>query len=266
MIKLIAIDIDGTLLNSQHEITPAVKSALQNAKERGIKIVLCTGRPLKGVQSLLKELELVEDNQYVITYNGSLIQSTDGKLTIKEFALNAHDVLDIQNFSDELHTFYHVVDQEYLYTTNCPVGKYTEYEARLVSMEIKQVDKLEEKTYQKAMIVDEPEILDNVIRQLPETMKERYYCVKSAPFYLEILHKQANKGTALEVLADYLSIDLSQTMAIGDNNNDIDMIKVAGIGVAMENATDELKRYADCMTKSHNHDGVAYIVNQYVND
>lgn len=267
-IQMIAIDIDGTLLNSQRQLTETVKQTLQAASKKGIKIVLCTGRPLKGVQKLLEELDLVGNEEYVITYNGSLVQTTDGSRVIAEYSLTLNDVKYVKQIADALDTYYHVIDREAIYTTNQNIGKYSVHEATLVDMPLRYrtLEQLEnmQLVAQKAMIVDEPTVLDSVIAQLPEQMKQQYGVVKSAPFYLEILNKQANKGTAVTALANHLNIDLAHVMAIGDNDNDIDMLEVVGHSVAMGNAVERVKNIARHHTKTNNEDGVAWIVSQYL--
>ena len=101
-IKLVAIDIDGTLLNSQHKITPRVKEALQKANEQGVRIVLCTGRPLPGVKEQLDELALYGENDFVITYNGSLVQATKDNAIISRYTLSYEDFLEIEMYSRKI--------------------------------------------------------------------------------------------------------------------------------------------------------------------
>lgn len=96
-IKLIAIDIDGTLLNNDRKITPGVYQALKAAEAQGVRIVLCTGRPLTGVQDLLSELDLFSETDYVITYNGSLVQKTKTKEIVSEFGLTHEEYLEVGN-------------------------------------------------------------------------------------------------------------------------------------------------------------------------
>lgn len=269
MIKLVAIDIDGTLLNSKRELTDVVKTTIKKATEQGIKIVLCTGRPLQGVQALLKELDLVSNDQYVITYNGSLVQTADGKRTIVEYALDLNQVLWIKEIADELGTFYHAIDRRSIYTTNQPIGYYTRHESQLVDMPITSVSSSElqqlDTVFQKAMIVDDEKVLSRVIEQLPHALNEQLYVVKSAPYYLEILHPLANKGNAVKALAEELGFSLDEVMAIGDNMNDLEMIKVAGIGVAMGNAVNGLKKFADVITKTNDENGVAFALSEWAN-
>ncbi|NEW65984.1 sugar-phosphatase [Carnobacteriaceae bacterium zg-84] len=267
-IKMVAIDIDGTLLNSKGELTPKVKETIKKATQKGVKIVLCTGRPTKGVENLLNELDLMSDEQYVISYNGSLVQSTNKKQIVQSYSFTFKELDEIRELADTLQVHYHAAGDDALYTTNRMIGIYTAYESVLVNMPIayRTIDELKNINLNpyKMMFVDEPHILDDVLLKIPQAIKEKYFLVKSAPFYLEILHKDANKGNAVAALATFLNIDLSQIMAIGDNDNDIDMIDVAGYGVAMGNAVDRVKEHATYMTTSNDEDGVAHILEELV--
>lgn len=116
----------------------------------------------------------------------------------------------------------------------------------------------------KMMMIDDAEVLDQGIAQIPKEYFERYTMVKSSPYFFEILNKQADKGAALKHLAQHLGIKQEEVMAIGDNENDLPMIEFAGIGVAMGNATENVKQIANVITASNNEHGVAKAVEKYV--
>ena len=116
----------------------------------------------------------------------------------------------------------------------------------------------------KVMFIDPPEILDEAIAKLPAWIKEDFNVFKSAPFFLEITHKDVDKGAGLLHLADYLNIKQSETMACGDQGNDYTMIKAAGLGVAMENGIDKVKAIADYVTDTNDNDGVAKAIEKFV--
>ena len=266
-IKLVAIDIDGTLLDSNRRITQRVKDAVQRANEQGVYIVLCTGRPLPGVEPLLEELNLYSSNDYVITYNGSLVQATQSQEVISKYTLPYEDFLEIELMARKVGSHLHMSDEHSIYTFNRDIGKYTVHEAYLVDMPLKyrSVEEISpDINVIKMMMIDEPEVLDAAISKLPASFKEKYTTVKSTEFYYEILNKEASKGNALEKLAAHLGIPIEQTMAIGDNENDLSMIEKAGIGVAMGNATPNVKEAADVITTTNDQDGVAEILLKYL--
>lgn len=266
-IKLIAIDIDGTLLNSKHEITPRVAQAIRLAEDRGIKVVLCTGRPFPGIAKQVLELQLDQKENYVITYNGSLIQEITTQKVVASYTLSYENFIEIESMARLLGSHLHTIDLEHVYTANMHISPYTIHEATLTRMPLyyRPVDQMTpDMSIIKMMMIDEPEILDHVIEQIPEWFKEKYTTVKSAPFFYEILNKQVNKGNAVKLLADYLNIKADEVMAIGDQENDASMIEFAGIGVAMGNAIPSIKALANVETLSHDEDGVAHIIEKYL--
>ena len=253
-IKLIAVDIDGTLLNSQRQVTPEVFQAIQDAKAAGVKVVIATGRPIPGVFPLLEELNLNQDGDYVITFNGGLVQETStGNELIRE-TLSYEDYLDIEVLANKLGVHSHAITKDGIYTSNRNIGRYTVHESTLVHMPIyyRTPEEVADKEFVKAMYIDEPEILDAAIAKLPQEFYDRFTIVKSTPFYLEILKKTANKGIAVTHLA------------IGDEENDRAMLEVVGSPVVMENGNPEMKKIAKHITKSNDESGVAYAIRKWV--
>lgn len=265
-IKLVAIDIDGTLLNSQHKITPQVAQAIFDAKQAGVKIVIATGRPISGVKAILEELHLTEEGDYVITFNGGLVQDASTGEDIVKTALSYEDYLDIECVARRLNLPSHASTKEGMYTTNRNIGKYTVYESMLVSSPIfyRTTEEMVDKEIIKMMMVDEAEILDAAIPLLPTSLTNRFHVAKSAPFYLELTPKTVNKGQAIIQLAKKLGLSMEQTMAIGDQENDRPMLEVVGNPVVMENGNSEVKKIAKYITKSNDEDGVAYALRKWV--
>ncbi|WP_099224596.1 sugar-phosphatase [Listeria costaricensis] len=269
MYKLVAIDIDGTLLNDSHEITTEVKDAIREAKKKGVKIVLCTGRPLVGVEQYLSDLELREEGDYVISFNGAMVQDTFTKKVLTHLTLGYADLAEIYAFSEKANLHMHFFDSATLYTPNRQIGKYTINEAyltgaQLVFQEIEQTPR--DIMMSKAMLIDEPELLEAGIAQVPAEFHEKFHLVRSTPFYLEILNKDASKGNAVHALAEKLGIQQAEVMCIGDQENDMTMIKYAGLGVAMGNATDEIKQAAGFITATNNESGVAVAIRKFILD
>ena len=185
-IKLVAIDIDGTLVNNNREITPEVFEAIQKAKAAGVKIVIATGRPLLGVKNILESLNLLDAGDYVITYNGALVQATaTGEAFIDE-PLTYDDYLDIEMESRRLKTPLHSITMSTIYTHNRNISKYSINEAYITGLPLKYrtAEEMAKHEIIKMMYIDEPEKLDETITKLPQRIKERYTIVKSTPFYL----------------------------------------------------------------------------------
>ncbi len=113
------------------------------------------------------------------------------------------------------------------------------------------------------MFVDDPKLLSAFIKDFPEELKERFYVVQSEPYFYEAMNKQASKGNAIAELATKLGFASDEVMAIGDQGNDLTMVKFAGTGVAMGNAIDEVKATAQFVTKTNEEDGVAYAIEKF---
>ena len=266
-IKLITIDIDDTLVNTAKQVTPRVKAALQEATAQSVKVVLTTGRPLPGVQEYLDELGLNhQDDQYAITYNGGVVQTTNGEeLGGKELAYS--DYLRLREVADELGAYLQVETIDAAYTSAKEINYWASRENFLIKMPliIKPVDEMDPNDhYVKFMFIGDEADIDSWRDALPTDVKEAYYIVKSTPQHLEFMHKDATKGSGLLTLAAKLGIDRSETMALGDQQNDVTMIEAAGLGVAMGNAVPEVKAVADVETTTQNADGVGVAVEKWV--
>ena len=265
-IKLVAVDIDGTLLTNDRKITPEVFEAVRDAKKQGVKVVIATGRPIAGVQTLLDDLNLKDTGDYVITFNGGLVQDTATGENIITEVMTYDDYLDIEFLSRKLNVHMHAITKEGIFTANRNIGKYTVHESTLVNMPIyyRTPEEMGDKEIIKMMFIDEPEILDAAIAKIPQEFYDKYTIVKSTPLYLEILNKTASKGNAITHLAEKMGLSLDQTMAIGDAENDRAMLEAVGNPVVMENGTPELKQIAKYITKSNEESGVAYALRKWV--
>lgn len=265
MYKLIALDMDGTLLNDKKQISQVNFDAIQQARENGVKVVLASGRPLVGFKRYLEELNLISEDNYAVAFNGALVQSTEGNKTIAKTTLTIEDYKYLYELSKELRVNIHALTET---TVISPKDtKYTRNEAEInhISNEIIPVEDVEEgTTIVKVMFVDEPDIIEEVMHRIPEEVSNKYTIVRSAPFYLEFLHKSVNKGAGVAALAEKLNIKQEEVICIGDAGNDIHMIKYAGLGVAMGNAFPEVKRAANFITKTNEQDGVAHIINKFI--
>ena len=266
MYKIIALDMDGTLLNDDKIITVETKKSLMRAREKGIKVVLSSGRPKDGLIKYLNELELMQDDEYVLSYNGCLVQEAKSGKIIYEVGLKGTDLHYMYTLSREFNVNIHAFSEKHGLITP-KMSKYTEVEASLNGIEATIIDFFdipEDENIIKIMLVDEEEILDAAITRLPREAYDKYNIVKSAPYFLEIINKNGNKGEGLKALADYLGVKREEVMAFGDAGNDKEMIEYAGLGVAMENAMEEVKKVADYITCNNNEDGVAKVINRFI--
>ena len=268
MYKIVAIDLDDTLLNKDKQISEENKKTLAKCQELGVKIVISTGRPYIGIQKVLNELNLVGTDTYAFCYNGGLIYSLKNMEIIASFTITGRDIKKLYQESLRLNTYYHLYDLEgKLYTPK--MNEYTMYGAKLVgtTANIVEINSFpDDKLFLKGMLVDDKNHISEIISQIDPQLKEQYANFLSAPIYYEFLNPKATKGSALKYLANHLNIDIKDTIAIGDSENDLSMIIDAGLGVAMENSYPHIKEKADFITKDCNEDGVSYVLKKFILD
>lgn len=266
MYKLVALDMDGTLLNSDKIITDRNKKAILDAKQAGAKVVLASGRPLEGMTRYLEELGLTTDNDYVICYNGSLVKRVSTGETIRTQILSGKDAKKLAKVAEESGSYIHAFSPSRGLITpqNNP---YTEHEAVINGLEIIEFDfknLTDDEQIIKAMIVDESDALNRTIESLPSELYDEYTIVRSADIFLEFLNKDSNKGVGVESVAELFNINQNEVICMGDAENDHHMIKYAGLGVAMGNATEDTKSIADHITHSNDDSGVAAVIEQFM--
>ena len=266
MYKLVAIDMDGTLLKEDKTISERTKKAIQSAREKGVTVVLATGRPIEGVSRYLEELNMYTEHDYVLSYNGALIQKTKSKEAVAKVALKGEDLHYLRKLSNELGVNIHAFSEKRGLITP-KNSKYTEVEAEINNIEIHEmnIDNIpDDEVMIKIMMIDEPEILGEAMEKLPKEVYEKYTVVRSAPFFLEFLNKSVNKGVGVELLAKHLGVKQEEVITFGDAGNDLHMIEYAGLGVAMGNAFDEVKEAANYITDTNENDGVAKAIEKFI--
>ena len=262
--KILATDLDGTLLNSQLQLSEVNKSALRDLKEQGVHVVLCTGRPFNGMAHLIDEIGLDEED-YTISYNGSLVQTCDKEKILHQANLSPADFYHISLFFAQYGLDTHAMAMDKMYTYNRSIHPLTVRESYLGNLPITV---LEDGQYVrepiiKIMAVGDPEKLDEAIAFIPELFGNLFSLNKSEAFYLEIMQKGDNKATALNLLLKELDLSSESLIAFGNNQNDLEMIELAKVGVAVGNAVTELKKKSDFVTDTNDNDGVAQFLEHY---
>ena len=269
MIKLIAIDMDGTLLNEKKHIDKAQKEAIHEAVEAGIKIVLCTGRPLYGILPFYEELGLSElDSEgYVILNNGCSIHKTKDWELIDQVNFTSDDIDYLYKFSEGYDINFTLVNDYYYFNIGRKPTDELITDAGFVFSDITNISLKEAKNGKhkiiKIMFLGNPNIMADFQKENENILKNKYSGVLSQPYIYEILPKGNNKGTGLKKLAKKLGIKQEEIMAIGDGNNDIEMFEYANYSVAMENGTELAKKAAKYQTDNNENDGVAKAIRKY---
>lgn len=271
-IKVIALDLDGTLLTNEKKVTADTVKVLRKAKEKGIYVIVSTGRPYGGLPFEILEAAGME---YAITSNGAAIFKisekkclySDGispeyasKIIAELQAMGVHvdAVIDGQGCGDQ--KAYDNIERidlsdimkDYMRTSRIYVDDLLSH----IHERQKLVQKITLNFY--ADDTDAEQKYQQIVRQF--SAEDRLNVVSGGGRNLEITKKGISKGTALQILAEILKIDMAQTMACGDSENDLDILKTAAVGVAMENAETCVKEIADYITLSNEAEGVAHAI------
>ncbi len=257
--KLIALDLDGTLYNDQKIITPATRNALLRAQDVGVRLMISSARPVPGLYRPRDELDMMSHDGILMAYNGGrilmasdnrLLSATNIPLEAAKDVLKALERLPVTPILDDGHIFY-VTD---------PAAYKVEYECRNNDMTCDRVRNLAEFIdFEPAKILMsvQPDQISDVQRIIAHLLPQGLIVVQTAAFYLEIIPETVGKGGALLEVCELLHIDPAQTIAFGDSENDISILRTAGQGIAMGNASDTVRAAADQITRSNNDDGIA---------
>jgi len=266
--QLIALDLDDTLLTSEKVISENNQKIISQAMKAGTKIVLCSGRTHNAVVKFAKVLGITGSDQYMITNGGAIIENLDGKIIYQKMMSNKfyREFVDFVKLN-KLH--YNVVDKTgNTYTSNSELlDRYTIKQAfeNDNGLYLKEPDQLPDNfEIVKAIINGNEKELDNITNMVHKRFDKDYFVVRTGVGFLEIFPKDVNKGTAIKFLAQYLGLNMEQTMAMGDRDNDLPMLEVAGMAIAMGNAVDNLKKHSDFVTSDNDHDGVGVAINKFV--
>ncbi len=290
MYKLVAIDLDGTLLNSYGEVSIETKETIKKAINSGLEVVLASGRPISSVEDLANDLTA---NHYLISGNGAIVYDMYKKEIVYDKFLDKEQVLNIIQVCDENSIYYNIYTENDVLTKSLNYNTLFYYSENTHKQEEKRtniniltdvyeyVKKSENEKYLKITICDQSQIVFNSIIKKIKTIPDidildvehmSKKIIKSGTeeipveyCYTEITNKNVNKWTALEYIMKELNITKEEVVAIGDNINDKEMIENAGLGVAMGNSTKYIKEIAKIEVSTNNEEGVKETFEKYIN-
>ncbi len=264
--RVLVLDLDGTLTNSKKEVTPRTLEALLEVQKRGVKIVLASGRPTYGVAPVADELGLDKYGGYILSYNGGEIVNWQTKEILYENILDPV-LIPYLYWCAKKNNFAIVTYHNEFVLTESPEDEYVLKEALLNVMKIKPVEHfLSAITFPitKCLIVGEPSRLIVLEKEMFDQLKGRMGVYRSEPYFLELVPKGIDKAASLQILLHEIGSSADEMIACGDGFNDISMIKLAGLGVAMANAQLEVQENADFITVSNDEDGIAQVVEKFL--
>lgn len=266
-IKVLALDLDGTLTNDQKIVTPRTRAALDAAIEQGVTIVLASGRPTAGIMPLAKELELDKKGGCVLSYNGGAIVDCRTGETLYQKKLDPALVPELCAFAAEQDVAIVTYNTEGVVSER-PEDEWALRECFTCKLPMTGVEDLAayvDYPICKMLITLDPARRDAVCAAGKQRFEGRMDLYPSSPFFIEAVPQGVAKDASLSALLERMGLTRENLMACGDGLNDRSMIAYAGVGVAMQNAEEPVKAVADYVTcADNNHDGVAEAVEKFI--
>lgn len=260
--KLLALDIDGTLLNSERKLTARTESAIKQAIRSGVMVTLCTGRPIQGVRKYIDALGLTAP---IITYNGAEIVDPVENKTLFCERLGYADALKIIEMGKKEGFTMCIWSEGALY--GLPLDDLVRDYQKISGVEALEANDPEALAIQgitKIIWYSTPERVSEWMLKLKDEEFESVNFSTSNPAFLELFSGKVSKRIAMQRLAEALSVSAEQTVAVGDGLNDIPMLEFAGLGIAMGNASSEVKAIADEVVGDNDSDGVATAIERFI--
>lgn len=256
--RIIALDLDGTLLTSERTISSNTLQLLEQLQQDGHKVVISTGRPVSGASCIADQLLLDQYEGFLMAYNGGVIQNWQNKDFVHSIFLSK-DAIELANRYAKESGFSIVCYYDKYIVSDSDMNPYMEYSMKRNGLNFKKVnDFIEDVTYpiSKCMVIGKPEGLQLLEQRIISNNHSCFCVYRSEPYFLEVVPPGIDKAAGLKVLLNHLGFSQSQLIAFGDGYNDISMLRFAGIGVAMSNAAEEVKAMADFIAPSNNEEGV----------
>lgn len=256
--KIIALDLDGTLKNSQNEITPKTRQALIECQKRGIRVVLASGRPTPGLRHEAKILELEKYGGLLLSFNGAHVENLANHEIIYEQVVSKKEADEIYDRAREFHLACMTYEGMDILTEDDD-DQYVQIEKRINDMQIRHTDHFKEAfdhDVNKVLLTGDPAYLAEIEEAFKAPYADRLSIYRSSPFFIEVMAKNIDKAASLQRLCDALGLKAEDMIAFGDGFNDISMIRFAGLGVAMGNAQEPVKEVSDLITLSNDEDGI----------
>jgi len=265
MIKLIGIDLDDTLLDTNKIISIENKNAISYAISKGVHVVIATGRPFFRIKNYLHELKLDNHDSFVISYNGGIITDGTGEALYKRFLFNKDEKDEIIEKVKSLNLHFTVYKDNDIYTEEVLPFIVKQKVFNGITFIHKNMNELKELEYSNKIIICEYEdVIEKNRSKVEELLKDKCMILRSTSIYLELLPLGVSKGNALKFVEEYLNIDSIDTMAIGDEENDLPMFKYAKYKVTMKNSNKVLINNATYVTTSQNESGVGKAIDKFL--
>lgn len=266
--KALFIDLDDTLLDTEHAISRANAEALRNLKRRGIQVVLCSGRPTVSMKNYMRSLfgepGAVPDT-FFISFNGALVYRWDTESELYRLGLPVEPARELALLARK----YGITAQAYrgdgfFVEKDTPEAEYYHQVTGMAYEVVGDLPRAIIEETPKLLFHADPEKIRAMVSKVKEICGGRFHYAVSKPIYLEFLHPEVNKAAGMRFLLERLKIDPNETVAVGDSMNDVEMIREAGLGIAVGNAREELKKEADVVLgHRHDQDALAFVAENW---
>lgn len=264
--EILVLDIDGTLTNSEKLISERTKQAIFDLQERGHLVVLASGRPTPGIMPLAKQLKMEQYGGYILSYNGAKVIDCKTGEVIYQKTLPATYIQTLYDAAIEFDTGLITYDKDGVVSAR-KVDEYVKVECKINKLSVKEIDDFVSYVnypVNKCLMTGDGLYLAKVEEEMKKRLGDVLSIYRSEPFFLEIMPQNIDKAYSLGKLLDHLGLSKEQMICCGDGFNDVTMIEYAGMGVAMENATQVVKDKADFITLSNDNDGVAHVIEKFM--
>ena len=284
MYKLVAIDLDGTMLNQYGVVTQNTKNSIENAKQKGIEVIIASGRPIDSIKTIAKE---INSRKYFISGNGAIIYDIEKDEIIYENTLKKQKTLDVIKICEENSIYYNIYTEKeilakslqynvlYYHKENSYKEEEDKTHINIVENVYEYIANRDEKIVKITICDNNQSIFNSIMRKLKDiedvevlevshmsrkTIQQGSEEIPIEYFYTEISAKNVDKWNAIEMLKEKMSIQTEEIVTIGDNMNDKKMIENAGLGIAMGQSSPVVKEVANHVTSSNNEEGVAQVL------
>ena len=263
--RAIALDLDGTLTNHEKVVTPRTRQALLQVQKENVVIILASGRPTYGIHPVAECLEIEKYGGYILSYNGGkIVKAQTGEELFSQYLPDSVIPILYRYAQEKNHALLGYAGNEII--TEMPDDPYVKEESRINKMNIRKVDNLLEALEPhptKLLMTGEPTVMLKAEEELVEIVGDKMSVFRSAPFFLELVPNGIDKAQSLLRLLGKINLTPADLMAFGDGYNDLSMLKLAGMGVAMANAAPEVRSEADYITLSNEEDGIAEAIRHF---
>lgn len=268
-IKAIALDIDGTLTNDDKKITPRTREALLAAQASGIRLILASGRPERGLRAYARELDLERNHGMLVAFNGALVIDAQSNEVLFDEPMSAEDCCAVIDHMRDFDVTPWIVEGDQMYVEqgmphmilhngeSMDIVEFERYHLDLVLNEVPSLTEFCTRPQEKLLVAGTDTYLQEHWREMSAPFEDRLSSMFTADFYYEFMAPGIDKSVGLRHALPKCGIEPSELVAFGDGQNDVAMLSLAGTGVAMGNAVEEAKSVSDMVTGNNNEDGIA---------